>query len=87
MPTSTDLTPKHIEILAAIVRGKNPPIFPMMRKKLVVQLRLLAPVEPPRSPRLTPGRKRAPNPRRHELTELGRQVLADHAAAQAGAAA
>lgn len=82
-----DLTPKHIEVLAAIARGGNPAIAPMMRKTLVVRLRLLAPAEPPRAPRFEPGRQRAPKPRRHELTPLGRQVMAAHDAAQAGAAA
>lgn len=81
-----DLTSKHIEVMSAIARGENPAIFPMMRKKLVVQLRLLAPVDPPRAPRTAPGRQRAPKPRRHELTELGRQVLAEHGAAQGVAA-
>lgn len=80
MPTRPRITDQHIAILSAIARGENPSIVPMMRRKLVIDLKLLVPAEPPRAIRLTPGRQRAPAPRRHALTELGRQVLAEQGA-------
>ena len=83
MSTKPRITDQHIAVLAAIERGENPAIQPMMRRKLVIDLKLLVPAEPRRAIRLAPGRQRAPAPRRHALTELGRQVLA----AQDGAAA
>ena len=85
MSNHPPITEQHIAVLAAIARGENPAIVPMMRKYLVVRLRLIAPVEPPRAVRLKPGHQRAPAPRRHALTELGRRVLEEHVAARMGA--
>lgn len=86
MTTSLLITNHHIAALSAIERGENRELPPMMRKYLV-RHRLIVATDPPRPPRYTPGRQRAPAPRRHQLTDLGRQVLAEHAAAQAGATA
>lgn len=71
------VTAQHLEVLAAIARGENPHLIPMMRRKLVIEFRLLRPSEPPRAIRTKPGRQRSPAPRRHELTELGRTVLVE----------
>ena len=68
------LNKAHIAVLEAYERGENPAIFPLMRK-LLVGRGYLVPTEPPR-PSRPDGRRRAPAPRRHALTDLGREVLA-----------
>jgi len=74
-PETIDLTDSQAAVLAAIGRGENPPINAMMRRAFKAR-RLITAIDPPRAPRNTPGRKRAPAPRRHALTDSGRAALA-----------
>ncbi len=70
------LTDDNVAILRRIGEGGNPAIHPAMRRKLR-RLGMIVAIEPPRAARLTPGRQRAPEPRRHVLTPVGIRALAD----------
>lgn len=71
------VTAAHLNVLAAIARGENPQMYPMMRDKLRHELGLIIPAAPPRPIQPKPGHQPAPRPRRHVLTPLGLTVLVE----------
>lgn len=74
---SDEITAQHRDILAKIEAGGNPEMPPLLRKKLR-RLGLIVPIDPPRDTRAEGVVLAAPPPRRHALTDAGRERLAAH---------
>lgn len=73
--TIEKLVASHITDLRGIKANPRHPMQPQ-RRDLLRRLGLIVPTEPPRDARIEGARLKAPAPRAHALTELGREVEA-----------
>lgn len=78
--TADTLSDEHIAELAALQANPRKALQPQ-RRQLYKRLQLIRATEPPRPPRETRGRQRAPRPRAHVLTEAGLRVVAERVVA------